>query len=246
MTSTSVDTAAAPDGVVPGVGGNRGRSEVVRKVAFSIGEVLITIGLVVLMFALYEVYGKTEIVHAHQSQLDQQLTQIWDAPTPAPHDGSKPQTAQPLAGSALARLYLPVLNMHWVVVEGVALSNIEFAPGHYSGTAMPGHVGNFSIAGHRIPSIFWNLQELTKGQPIVVQTRDKWYVYTVTSQEVVTPTSINVIAAVPDHIGVAPTKAMMTLTTCNPKWADYQRLVVHAVLTQTSSAKAGPPVPLGS
>jgi sortase A len=39
---------------------------------------------------------------------------------------------------------------------------------------------------------------------------------------------------------------MMTLTTCNPKWADYQRLVVHAVLTKTAPAKDGPPIPLGS
>jgi sortase A len=227
-----------------------GRSETARRIAHGIGEVLITAGLIILLFALYEVYGKTEIVNAHQKTLEQQLTQQWAAPAPATSSGTPKSTttstATPLPGSAIARLYLPVLHKHWVVVEGVQLSNIEFAPGHYSGTAMPGQIGNFSIAGHRIPSIFWNLQELKKGQLIVVQTKADWYVYTVTVQEVVTPTSIEVIAPQPDHVGVKPTDAMMTLTTCNPKWADYQRLVIHAELTRTARAKAGPPVALGS
>ena len=223
-----------------------GGREIGRKAARGLGEILITLGLIVLMFALYELYGKTEIVHAHQNQLSQQLNQSWGAPGPKLNDGSKPQTAQPLPGTAFARLYLPVLNMHWVIVQGVALDDIEWAPGHYPSTAMPGQIGNFSIAGHRIPSIFWNLQELTKGQQIVVQTKDTWYVYTVTAQEAVSPTSVKVIAPVPDQVGAKPTQAMMTLTTCNPKWADYQRLVIHAVLTRTAPAKAGPPIPLGS
>jgi sortase A len=221
------------------------RVETARKIARGIGELLITIGLIILMFALYEVYGKTEIVNAHQQTLNQQLTQQWNG-TPGSGGGTTTSDPQPLAGDAFARLYLPVLAKHWVIVEGVSLADIEFAPGHYPGTAMPGQTGNFAVAGHRIPSIFWNLQQLTKGQLIVVQTRTNWYVYTVTEQEAVLPNAIKVIAPVPDQIGVAPHAAMMTLTTCNPKWADYQRLVIHAVLTKVSQAKAGPPVALGS
>jgi sortase A len=224
-----------------------GRGETIRRITRGLGEVLITLGLIILMFALYEVYGKTAIVNAHQQTLEQQLTQQWSG-TPSTSTGgaATPSDPQPLAGDAFARLYLPVLQKHWVIVEGVSLADIEFAPGHYPGTALPGQIGNFSVAGHRIPSIFWNLQELTKGQQIVVQTKNDWYLYTVTSQEAVLPTAIKVIAPVPDEIGVAPNAAMMTLTTCNPKWADYQRLVIHAVLTKTSPAKDGPPVALGS
>ena len=71
------------------------------------------------------------------------------------------------------------------------------------------------------------LQEMQEGQIIVVQTKDFWYVYTVTVNEVVTPHSVEVVAPTPDQIGVAPKKAMMTLTTCNPKWNDYQRMAVR-------------------
>ena len=225
------------------------RGEIARRVARATGEILITFGLIVLLFALYEVYGKTALVDAHQNTLDKQLTQSWGAPSPSPSTGAATTpagAAEPLPGSAFARLYIPVLQKHWVVVEGVSLHDIEFAPGHYPGTALPGQIGNFAVAGHRIPSIFWNLQELQKGQLIVVQTRDEWYVYKVTVNEIVTPTSIEVVAPTPDHVGATPTRAMMTLTTCNPKWADYQRMAVHAVLTKKQSAADGPPVALGS
>jgi sortase A len=220
------------------------RGEIVRRVARGTGEALITLGLVIMLFALYEVYGKTAIVDAHQNTLNQQLTQQWAAPPTTGSGGS--QSVEPLRGSAIARLYLPVLHQHWVVVEGVALSDIAYAPGHYPGTALPGQIGNFSVAGHRIPSIFWNLQEMQTGQIIVVQTKDYWYVYTVTVNEVVTPHSVEVVAPTPDQVGVAPKQAMMTLTTCNPKWNDYQRMAVHAVLTSKTAAKDGPPVTLGS
>jgi sortase A len=138
------------------------------------------------------------------------------------------------------------MKLHWVVVEGVDVGDIRFAPGHYPGTAMPGQIGNFSVAGHRVPPLFWNLQEVRPGDQVVVQTQDYWYVYRVTANEIVTPHSIEVIAPTPDRIGVAPTTAMLTLTTCNPKWDDYQRMVVHAELVTTTPYEDGPPVALGS
>jgi sortase A len=221
-----------------------GGAEIARRIARGTGEALITFGLIVLLFAFYEVYGKAAAVDAHQKDLNTELTQTWTHPGGQPVGASGPKLPPP--GGALGRLYIPVLHMHWVVVEGVGLDDIQYAPGHYPGTALPGQIGNFSVAGHRIPSIFWDLQKLTPGQIIVVETRDDWYVYQVTQNEVVTPHSVEVVAATPDHIGVAPTEAMMTLTTCNPKWNDYQRMAVHAVLIKTQATSAGPPVALGS
>jgi sortase A len=71
-------------------------------------------------------------------------------------------------------------------------------------------------------------------------------VYRVTVNEIVTPHSIEVIAPTPDHPEIPPSVPMMTLTTCNPKWDNYQRMVVHAVLISSSPQKAGPPEDLGS
>ena len=196
---------------------------------------MITFGLVVLLFAFYEVYGKTAAVDAHQKDLNTELTQTWTQPAGSDAAGGTRPPVLPAPGGPLGRLYIPALHLHWVVVEGVSLHDIQYAPGHYPGTALPGQIGNFSVAGHRIPSIFWDLQKLTPGQIIVMETRDNWYVYRVTQNEIVTPHSVEVVAPTPDQIGVAPTQAMMTLTTCNPKWNDYQRMAVHAVLIKTQA-----------
>jgi sortase A len=42
-----------------------------------------------------------------------------------------------------------------------------------------------------------------------------------------------VVAPVPFHPGDQPVDQWLTLTTCNPKWDNYQRLVVHAILDHT-------------
>lgn len=217
-----------------------------RRIVRVSGEVLITFGLVIVLFAVYEVYGKASAIQSHQSVLSQQLNQTWAQPAQPAPAATEPSNPGVVPGTAIARLYIPVMKLHWVVVEGVALDDIQYAPGHYPGTAMPGQIGNFSVAGHRIPPLFWNLQQVQPGDQIVVQTRDDWYVYRVTANEIVTPHSIEVVAPTPDHIGVAPTKAMLTLTTCNPKWNDYQRMVVHAELVTTTPYTDGPPVALGS
>src|SRR5690606_2624300 len=59
--------------------------------------------------------------------------------------------------------------------------------GHYEGTAMPGGVGNFALAGHRVTfgKPFNRIEELQVDDALVVRTADTWYVYKVTSMEVV-------------------------------------------------------------
>lgn len=215
----------------------------VRTTLRVLGEILITCGLIVLLFAVYEVYGKTADINSHQNQMEQQLQQNWGDPAPA---AGKQQNPAPPTGSAVARLYIPKLQKHWVVVEGVSLKDIEYAPGHYPGTALPGEVGNFAVAGHRVPAIFWDLDKVRGGDSIVVETKTNWYLYQVTINEIVTPHSVEVIAPDPDHPGVKPTEPMLTLTTCNPKWNNYQRMAVHANLISSSPHSAGPPIALGS
>ncbi len=216
---------------------------VARTVARGTGEILITLGLVVLLFAAYEVWGKAAIVGAEQNQLDQELAQQFAQPSqPA---GSGPAASPPLPGDALARLYIPRLNKNWVVVQGVTQKDIRYAPGHYPDTAMPGQIGNFSVAGHRNRAIFWDLDQLKPGDPIVVETAQTFYVYTVTQSHVVLPNAIQVVAPVPNKPGAKPSVAMLTLTTCNPKFNNYQRLVIHAQLGRSVPRAEGLPAEIG-
>jgi sortase A len=231
--SPPVSRRASP----PGPGGR------IRVTLRILGELLITSGLIILLFAGYEIWGQSTIINDHQQVLNSQLAQDWGSPTvgptgnPSRSPGPTAPTAPP-PGGAVARLYLPRLHQKWVVVEGVELADIRYAPGHYPGTAMPGEVGNFSVAGHRTPAIFWDLDKLQVDDQVIVETRSAWYVYQVYRQQVVSPTAVAVVAPVPDKPGVKPTAADLTLTTCNPKWDNYQRLIVHArLLTSTPHSK---------
>ncbi|MEU4552744.1 class E sortase [Micromonospora violae] len=212
------------------------------------GEVLITFGLVVLLFAGYEVWGKSAIVDAHQNDLNNELAQAWaptDDPTVAPSAGPSVKPSPPVRGKPLAGLYIPTLDKNWVVVEGVTQQDIRFAPGHYPASALPGQVGNFSVAGHRNRATFWRLDELNEGDPIVVESKTDWYVYRVSQSRIVKPTQVEVVAPVPGEPDKKPTKRMLTLTTCNPKFDNYQRLIIHAELDRTQPKSAGRPAELG-
>jgi sortase A len=217
----------------------KSRFSTLRAISRGTGEVLITFGLIVLLFAAYEVWGKAAIVNSHQNDLDKQLNQEWagDNPTIGPSSPS----GQPTDGQVFAKLNIPRMKKQWAVVEGVSVADIRYAPGHYPDTAMPGEVGNFSMAGHRTPAIFWDLDKLQPGDAIVVQTAKTWFIYKVTGHEIVKPTAVQVVAPVPDQPGSTPTAALLTLTTCNPKLNNYQRYVVHAQLDHSSPVSAGNP-----
>ena len=229
-----------------------------RKIFHGVGELMITFGLVLLLFAGYEIWGKAAIVEDHQNDLDAQLEQAWaDDPRvvniPPPVDPSASPSPTPTQaapppippGGSLGRLYLPRLGKSWVVVEGVAVQDIRWAPGHYPDSAQPGEIGNFAVAGHRSPAIFWDLDRMRPGDPVVVETRTTYFVYRVTNLEVVAPTATEVVAPVPGQPGVSPTVAMLTLTTCNPKWDNYQRLIMHAQLARSQPRSAGRPAEIG-
>ncbi len=212
---------------------------VLRAVVRGGGELLMTGGLVVLLFVGYMVWGKAAQVDAAQDALDRRLEDTWGGGPGAPRD-----TWPPLPGSAVARMHIPKLDKRWVVVHGVSQEDIKDAPGHFPKTAGPGQVGNFSVAGHRSPSFFWDLDLLKPSDPIVVEDAANWYVYTVTEARIVWPSAVDVVGPVPGKSGARPTEAMLTLVTCYPKWDNYQRLIIHAKVTSSQPKNKGRPAEL--
>jgi len=107
----------------------------------------------------------------------------------------------------------------------VAEGDLDEGPGHYPGTPLPGQAGNSGIAGHRTTygAPFFQLNELTAGDRIyLTDTTGTTWVYRVVRQWVVSPDDVAVLA---------PTRtAVLTLTTCNPRFSAISRLVVRADL----------------
>jgi sortase A len=67
----------------------------------------------------------------------------------------------------------------------------------------------------------------------------------VPGREVVLPTDRTVIAAVPGRPTAPPQVALLTLTTCNPRFSARERMIVHAVLVRAQPRAAGVPAELG-
>ena len=224
------------------------------------GELLLTVGLVVLLFVVYELFATDLINKGTQSDLSQSLHQQWERTPPAA------STATPRAdltgGNAFAVLYIPRLGKDYqrVVLEGTAEKELSQGPGHYVGTALPGQRGNMGLAGHRVGkgSPFLDLDLLRPGDPIVVETVDSWFVYRVLGdratgdltadpsgipgQEIVRPTDVQVLSPTPDGAEhAAPTGSYLTLTTCHPKYSARKRLVIHAALDGAAIPKASAP-----
>jgi sortase A len=209
----------------------------VRTLIRSIGELCITAGLILLLFVAYELWGTGAYTQAQQHRLSDELTRTWQAPAPAPA-GGKVTTERVRLGHGLALIRIPRLgrNFHYVIIEGVSVADLRKGPGHYPGTAMPGQIGNFVVSGHRTTYLapFNRLGELRAGDRILIDTRAGQFVYEVTSTKVVQPTDVSVAAPVPEHPQANPTKRLITLTTCNPKYSAAQRLIVFGRLVSTT------------
>jgi sortase (surface protein transpeptidase) len=226
-----------------------------------LGELLVTGGLVVLLFVVYELFVTDLVNESTQSDLNQSLHEQWQHAAPA----TTPR-ADLTGGNAFAVLYIPRLGADYqrVVLEGTAEEQLRQGPGHYPGTALPGQPGNVALAGHRVGkgSPFLDLDQLRPGDPIVVETVDSWFVYRVLGdvatgdldgdpsgipgQEIVRPTDVQVVSPTPGGPEDAEaTGSYLTLTTCHPRFSARQRLVIHARLDGGAVPKAttpdGPP-----
>lgn len=221
-------------------------SDTVRTGLRGIGQLLITVGVVLLLFCVYELEVTNLYTNGRQHALDRQLSETWARPHPT--SASRPgKPAQVLAafrpGEGIARIYLPTLGKDQVdvVVEGISHEDLKTGPGHYPGTALPGEIGNMVISGHRTTygAPFNRVDELKTGAPIVIETADAFFTYDVTGETIVDPSAVGVTYPVPNRPKATPTERLLTLTTCNPKYSAQQRLIVQSRLVSRLAKTPG-------
>jgi sortase A len=213
-----------------------------------LGQTLITLGIVVLLFCVYELYGTNIYTDKEQNRLGDALQKEWAGPAPGPSaKPGQPQLVKVELGKGIAVLWIPEIGMTngkaKVVVEGVGHEDLKRGPGHYPGTALPGEIGNMVISGHRTTygAPFNRLDELEDGDAIVLETRDTWFTYRMIRQQIVRPSAVEVTYPVPGDRGAKPTQKLLTLTTCNPKYSARQRLIVTAQLQSSLPKSKGDP-----
>ena len=149
---------------------------------------------------------------------------------------------------AFALLYVPKLRDNaWAtpILSGVADEQLNTGIGHFPANAMPGESGNFALAGHRMTygKPFTDVDKLQVGDEVIVETRDKYYVYRLVADEIVNPTDVWVLDDQPFAGVDGTTNGIITLITCEPKWSTKQRWVWWGELTSVLD-RANPPAAL--
>ncbi|HIY39558.1 MAG TPA: class E sortase [Candidatus Nocardiopsis merdipullorum] len=212
--------------------------DIVRGIVRFFGEILLTAGLLMLFYAAYEVYGSQLETDREQQDLVDGLEETWNTV-----DETGPDS-EPLPGSADSRLYVPDLDLDWVVVNGTEPDDILYSPGRYTWhESGAGELGNYAVAAHRTPGLFWDLDLLDDGSIMVLEDGENFYTYEVFQEETVLPQDSWVVD--PDPFDEAsdedPERALLTLTTCAPKLNNTHRLIVWAELTETTPKEEGMP-----
>jgi sortase A len=139
---------------------------------------------------------------------------------------------QVTTGDAIGQIHIPRIGQTYNVVQGTDEHSLEEGPGHYPSTALPGMGETVAIAGHRTTYLapFRFLNELTRGDRIVVTMPYGRFTYVVQYQRIVLPTDW----AVTDNAGYD----RLILSACNPLYSAAQRIIVFARLR--SVAPLGP------
>ena len=213
------------------------------------GDILITAGIVLLLFAACELYGTGLTTAREQARLERQFAHVLEAPPPVVHpevQAVRPVAPRPVEppslGEPVAVLAVPTLGEDYrhVVVEGVGREELKKGPGHQPGTAAPGELGNVVLAGHRTTygAPFGRFDKITSGDVVVLTDATGSYTYRVSGSEVVEPSDTAVVLPVPRQPGAEPTQRLLTLITCTPKYSARFRLVIRAELVMQGSPAA--------
>ncbi len=199
-----------------------------------VGELLITFGVLLLLFVAYQLLWTNVTAQRAADAVATDLADSWARPPSTPV-ATEPD--QPELGDAFALMFIPRLrDMVWglPVLESVTPADLARGIGHYPSSQLPGEKGNFAVAGHRATNgePLRNIDLLQVGDPVYVETRDAWYEYRLERDAIVAPQDSWVIEPVPGEPGATPTERLITVTTCNPRWASTQRWIWWGSLTQ--------------
>lgn len=127
-------------------------------------------------------------------------------------------------GQALGRMVIPKIGIDPVFVNGTTSGDLREGPGRYPETSVPGLGELTAIAGHRTTfgAPFRNINELAKGNEIVLELPYGTFTYRVTGHEIVDDEDWSIIEPRPYET--------LVLSACHPLYSASQRWIVYARL----------------
>ncbi|MFF4730927.1 class E sortase [Streptomyces mirabilis] len=226
----------------------RGASRIAMAVSI-LGELLITAGLVLGLFVVYSLWWTNVVADRKADKQGDKVRDNWA------QDKSGPGALDTKDG--IGFLHVPSMKNGDVLVEKGTSTKVlnDGVAGYYMDPVkatlpMTDKTGNFTLAAHRDGhgAKFHNIDKIKKGDPIVFETKDDWYVYKVFS--ILPETSkynVKVLQSVPKQSGRTKPGHYITLTTCTPVYTSEYRYIVWGELERVQKVDSArtPPKELG-
>ena len=205
------------------------------------GKLLMSLGVGVLLFVAWVVWGTNFITDQYQNDLAEEFDNQQPFAPNAKQAGQPPKGYAPKPGEPIFRILIPKIDLNdgkgYIVVEGVDEESLKLGPGHYPkcradfprplctdfAAAWPGQKGRVILSGHRTTykAPFLDTDKLSKGDEIILETKWGIFTYEVYDQKVVEPTDPTIVVQ-KDNV------RELILTTCNPKFSAATRLITYA------------------
>ena len=245
-TSASASRSGPPPPRRPaGRGGTRRRRRF-SAVIGGVGELLITAGVVLALFVAYSLWWTNVLADRDARHAGDQVRENWL------HDRG-PGSLNTKDG--IGFLHVPSMKDGEVLVtKGTDAKELnKGVAGYYTKPVRSGmpqdQSGNFTLAAHRDGhgAKFHDIDKIHKGDPVVFETKNTWFVYKVFAVlERTSKYNVDVLDPVPEGSGRKREGRYITLTTCTPVFTSTYRYVVWGELERTEDvdAKRTPPAEL--
>lgn len=221
-------TEPTPRRALPETGGRRGRGLTVA------GIVLLVLGLGALGWSAWDLFVKPVVDPTVAAAEASHLRSTWQEVAPA-------EPTRPRPGEAVALMRIPGLgaDVELLVLAGTDQATLKRGLGWYDGTAAPGELGNFAVAGQRgATGPLARIADLVVGDQVVVETREAVFTYELTNnpaEMTVADTDTWVLQPVPGKPELRPSEALLTVTTGQDLFRSPGRTVAFAKLVATQS-----------
>lgn len=135
-------------------------------------------------------------------------------------------------GAAVGKITIKKMKIDYVLVDGTDSTSLRKGPGIYDSVPFPGAPGTTAIAGHRTTYLapFRRLNELERGDEVVVEMPYGRFTYEVEKTRIVKPTRVDVV----DRVSFD----RLVLSACHPLYSAAQRIVVFARLVASEARGA--------
>jgi len=214
-----------------------------------ISELCLTAAALIGLYLVYQTWFTNEVAHDQAQRISSELDEVLPEHKVAISQSAEPEvvklTAAPL--ESIGRIYVPRLKDDvWAtpIIVGVSERALANGVGYYPGAALPGGLGNFSLAAHRATNgePFARFEKLKAGDLVYIETTSGWFTYELLENKKIRDSETWVLDARPKGIELQ-SERIITLTTCDPRWNSVRRWAWWGVLVESSQQ---PPAEIGA